>query len=114
MPWDITNDAAVFDGTEAVSLHRIERGEVVETLEVLGVLRGPLVRRAAEAAAAGVALAPEEVAFHLPAAALAGRAPRMADVIRDAAGREYTVLEAVLASRGTRWICRSRLARHAD
>lgn len=114
MPWDITNDTAVFDDTETVWLQVIEGGEVVEAVNVPGVLRGALVRHAAKAPAAGVELAPDEVVFHLPAAALAGRAPRVADAIRDAAGREYTVLEAALATRQTRWVCRCTLARNAE
>ncbi len=114
MPWDITNDAAVFDGTEAVALLVIERGEVIEMVSITGALRQSLVRQLGEGSSANVHLAPEEVMFHLPAAALAGRAPRVADAIRDAAGREYTVLEAALASRETRWACRCKLARSAE
>lgn len=114
MPWDITNDAAVFDGIEAVWLHAIEGGEVVEMLSIPGALRKSLVRELAEGSASNVHLAPEEVVFHLPAAALAGRAPRVADAIRDEAGREYTVLEAALLTRETRWVCRCKLARNAE
>jgi|DewCreStandDraft_4_1066084.scaffolds.fasta_scaffold61293_3 hypothetical protein len=114
MSWDLAQDAAVFDGSEQVALHFIEGGEAVETVIVSGALRGPLLRQAAEAAAAGAALAPSELLFHLPAAPLAGRQPRVGDAIRDAAGHEYTILEAVLTSRGTRWKCRCNQTRQAE
>jgi hypothetical protein len=113
MSWDITNDAAVFDGTEELWLLVIEGGEVAETVVVSGALRGTLQRGAA-GSHTGLALVPEEVVFHLPAAALAGRTPRVGDALRDAAGREYSVLAAALASRGTRWVCRCTLARGAE
>jgi hypothetical protein len=117
MLFDPSNDfAAVADGTEAVTLLR--RGS---TSGVAGMTIAHALRRAVTAAEATIfnsndvhKIVPSdgkqtaaETIWHLPVAELA-TPPRLGDVILDAAGGRWTVLEVTQATLGARWCCSTR------
>ncbi len=105
--------AAVADGLEAVTLLR--RGS---TYGVAGTTIAHALRRAMSAAEAAIVtrgdihknvasagrLAAYVVAWHLPIAELP-TSPRLGDVILDAQGQRWTILEVKRATLGARWRC---------
>jgi hypothetical protein len=108
--------AAVADGLETVTLLR--RGS---TLGVAGTVIAHALRRAMSAAEAAivtrgdihknVASAGQHMAFalvwHLPIVELP-TAPRLGDVILDAQGQRWTILEVKRATLGVRWRCETK------
>lgn len=109
---DLANDYTAFDDTEAVTFKAIANDAVVVTLEVSPALRRALTRQASQLSAAGLALEPGDLVWHLPNALLNGNKPKPGDLIVDASQVTYTILSVVKASFGTRWqcVCRERRA----
>jgi hypothetical protein len=107
--------AAVADGMETVTLLRRGSGPAVGTViaralrramtagEATVVNRGDVHKRVP----GGGRHTAADVTWHLPAAELPD-APKLGDVILDAAGRRWTILEVKLATLGSRWRCPAR------
>ncbi len=103
--------AAITDGLESVTLLRRETpggpGEAVphalrraiEAAEVVGENRRTIESDGRYTAA--------DASWSLPAAEVAA-APRLGDVLLDAAGRRWTILETRLVALAARWRCRTR------
>jgi hypothetical protein len=103
--------AAIADGLESVTLLRRESpsgpGEVIshalrrtiDTAEVIGENRKTIESDGRYTAA--------DAAWSLPAEE-APDAPRLGDVLQDAAGRRWTILEVQLVAMSARWRCRTR------
>jgi hypothetical protein len=109
--FNTTDDfATITDGLEPVTLFRRQSpgdGELIphalrraiDTAEVLGDNRKTIESDGRYTAA--------DAAWNLPVAELASE-PRLGDVLEDAAGRRWTILEARLVALGARWRCRTR------
>lgn len=99
----VANDLAeVADALQAVTLRR--RGSDQATT-IPHALRGAATRGEVEASDGQVHAA--DVVWHWPVAELA-EAPRLGDLVVDAAGTRWTVLEVGQATVGTRWRCHTR------
>ena len=114
MPTNFTTTddfAAIADGLEPVTLLRRESpsgpGEIVphslrRTIDAAEVVGGN--RKTIESDGRYTAA---DASWSLPAAEVAG-APRLGDVLQDAAGRRWTILEVRLVAMSARWRCRTR------
>jgi hypothetical protein len=103
LDFDPTDDlAGVVDGLTSVTLTR--PGSSI-TCEVTHALRGPLGTREAERSEGRYAAS--DAAWHLPASELSVP-PQLGDVIVDADGQRWTVLDVKRTTRGARWRCVSR------
>lgn len=103
---DVSNDFAVFDGAETVTLHGPRTSNGVEPTAVsLPALRRVLTVREVEASNGKYAAS--DVRWHLPDAELPN-APALGSVIVDADGRAWTILEATRVTLGSRWSCTAR------
>jgi hypothetical protein len=103
---DVKGDfAAVADGTEAVRVLRRGSAPGSPGAEVPHALGRVMTTR--EAAESDGRYTAGDVVWHLPVAEL-DHAPRLGDVILDAAGRRFTVLEVQLVALRTRWRCIAR------
>jgi head-tail adaptor len=103
---DLSNDFAVFDGAETVTLRGPRTSSGVEPTAVsLPGLRRKLTVREIEAS--GGKYAASDVRWHLPEAELPS-APALGSVIVDADGRAWTILEATRVTLGSRWSCTAR------
>jgi len=103
MDFDPTDDFAnTSDGLTSVTL--IRPGGSAST-EVNHALRRPV--RTREAEKSGGCYTASDVTWHLPASELSG-APRPGDVIVDAEGQRWTVLDVTETTLGARWRCVSR------
>jgi len=103
--------AAITDGLEPITLLRRETPGVpdesiphalrraVDTAEVVGDNRKTIESDGRYTAA--------DAAWSLPATEVS-QPPRLGDVLRDAAGRRWTILEVRLVALGARWRCRTR------
>lgn len=98
----LTDDMAVADGLEAVTLLARDGNELA-TVE--GALRRAVTT--AEAASSNGLYQQGDVRWHLPTAALAD-APPLGSRLVDAAGGEWTVLTVERATLSTRWACATR------
>ncbi len=104
-PDSVCDLAQVADGLEAVTLRR--RGS---SPAAPGAVIGHALRRAVttrEAAASDGHYTASDVTWHLPVAELPA-APRLGDVLCDAAGRRWTVLDVAGTTLGSRWRCAAR------
>lgn len=112
MALDLTTDYAILDGLEAVTFRRVDAGATVASVAIASALRRAGVKNAAFLSAAGLALEPTDLTFHLPVALLGAERPKPGDLIEDAAGVVYTILAATRATLATRYacICRERRA----
>jgi len=100
-----TDFADMVDGTETVTLRR--RGS---TPGSPGTVISHALRRAVttrEAAESNGRYTASDVNWHLPAEQLSA-APRLGDVLTDADGRRWTILDVQLATLRTRWQCATR------
>lgn len=103
MPFDPTSDfAELIDALETVTV--VRPGSSSSTA-VSRALRQPV--RTREAAASAGRYTASDVVWHLPVAELPQR-PRLGDVIVDAAGQRWTVLDVQQATHGSRWRCVAR------
>ncbi len=103
MDFDPTDDFAnTSDGLTSVTVTR--PGGATST-EVSRALRRPI--RAREAEKSGGRYTASDVTWHLPASELSA-APRPGDVIVDAEGQRWTVLDVTETTLGDRWRCVSR------
>ena len=106
IPFDPSTDFIhTADGLETATLRR--RGS---TTGAVGTVITHALRRAVttrEAAASGGRYTASDVTWHLPVAELT-ESPRLGDVLCDAAGRRWTVLEVARTTLGSRWRCTSR------
>jgi hypothetical protein len=103
--------AAITDGLESVTLLRRETPggpgvviphalrRTIDTAEVVGENRKTIESDGRYSAA--------DTAWSLPVAELAD-APRLGDVVLDAAGRRWTILDVRLVTLSARWRCRTR------
>lgn len=109
---DIANDYTAFDGAEAVTFSVVVNNAVSATVSVSSALRRALTKQAGQLSAAGLALEPEDVSFHLPVSLLSGNTPKPGDLITDASSVVFTILAATKATLGTRYacVCRQRRA----
>lgn len=108
---NLTDDGATFDGSEAIGLASIVNGAAAANVNVPGALRQGVDRQAAQLVAAGLAVEPGDVTFHIPAGQLGGIEPKPGDVITDVGGNAYTVLSVAKETFGTRWACVCRQRR---
>ena len=92
------------DGLETATLRRRSTPGALGTV-ITHALRRSVTTR--EAAASGGRYTASDVTWHLPVAELA-EAPRLGDVLCDAAGRHWTVLDVAQTTLGSRWQCTSR------
>jgi hypothetical protein len=93
------------DGLEPVTLLRGGTSAAA-----LGTAIAHALRRAVttyEAAASDGRYTASDVAWHLPVAEVSTR-PRLGDVLRDAQGVRWVVLEVVQTTLGSRWLCTAR------
>jgi hypothetical protein len=105
MPFNPTTDLDTLDGLEPVTLHR--HGE---SPDALGTTIAHAVRRAVttrEAGSSSGRYLASDVVWHLGVSELP-ESPSPGDVLCDADGRRWTVLDVARTTLGTRWRCRSR------
>lgn len=103
LPFDPGDDLArVADGLEKVTITR--PGSSVAAVVAHALRSRVYDRGVAESAGRYTA---NDVAWHLPVSELPD-APQVGDVILDAEGRRWTVLDAEKASLGSRWRCAAR------
>ena len=117
MNFDPTDDlATVADGLEAVTLLRRGSTSGAAGTVIAHALRRAITTREAtvfnrndvhKSVAGGGQHTAADVVWHLPAAELP-QSPRLGDVILDAAGRRWTILEVQRATFGARWRCAAR------
>ena len=103
--FDLAGDGAAFDGLEAVTFRRVVDGSVAASTAIASALRRAAVRNAAQLTAAGLALEPGDLTFHLPAELLGTEKPAPGDLVEDASGVVYTILASTKATFGTRYAC---------
>lgn len=103
---DVSNDFAVFDGAEIVTLCEPRSSSGVEPAAVTTpALRRKLTVREIEASRGKYTAS--DVRWHLPDAELP-TAPALGSLIVDGAGRAWTILEASRVTLGSRWSCTAR------
>lgn len=102
---DIAADYTAFDGAEAITFASVVNGATTVSLAVASALRRALTKQAPQLSAAGLALEPGDVVFHVPNTLLSGNVPKPGDLITDAANVVFTILAATKATLGTRWAC---------
>jgi len=100
-----TDFANIADGTESVTVCRRGSTPGSPGTTVSHALRRTVTMR--EAAESHGSYTASDVIWHLPAEELAD-APRLGDVVLDADGRRWTILEVQSAALGTRWRCAAR------
>lgn len=112
MTLEIDDDYLMFDGTESVTLTlRRVSGDV--EVSIANALRQPMTRRFAQAG--GVSIEEADTVFSVPDAQLNpsgnGRRVQSLDLVEDAAGVVYVVIQAMQATLRTRWdlICNRKL-----
>ena len=93
------------DGLEAVTLRRRGSDLVSAGTAIAHALRRVVTTR--EAAASGGRVTASDVTWNLPAAELT-EPPRLGDILCDASGRRWTVLDVARTTLGSRWRCTSR------
>jgi hypothetical protein len=97
--------ALVADGLEPVTLLPGGASFAAAGTAIAHALRRPVTTH--EAAASDGRYTASDVTWHLPVAEVPGR-PRLGDVLRDAEGIRWVVLEVVQTTLGSRWQCTSR------
>jgi len=97
--------AEVADGTEAVTLRRRGSRPGASGTAIASALRRAVTTR--EAAESHGRYTASDVTWHLPAEELTG-VPRLGDVLVDAEGRRWTILDVQAAALQGRWRCASR------
>jgi hypothetical protein len=103
MDFDPTNDFA--ETTDGLTPVTVTRPGGSTSNEVTHALRRPI--RTREAERSGGRYTASDVTWHLPASELSF-APRPGDVIVDAEGQRWTVLDVTQTTLGARWRCVSR------
>jgi hypothetical protein len=105
-PLNISSDLArVTDALEAVVLRRRGDGPEKPGTRIEHALRRVVTTR--EAAASDGHYTSSDVTWHLPAAEFP-EPPRLGDLVCDADGRRWTVLDVAHTTLGSRWRCTSR------
>jgi hypothetical protein len=101
---DLDHDLLQADGVESVTLFRRGAPTDAEGATIPALRRVVSTR---EAAASAGRYTTSDVNWHVPSRALE-EAPRLGDILRDAAGRRWTVLETAAIVLGSRWRCATR------
>ena len=102
---DCSNDLGqVADGLERVTLYRRSAAAGAAGMELRALRRAVTTHEAAASAGRYTA---SDVTWHLSSAAIP-EAPRLGDILCDAAGRRWTVLETAATVLGLRWRCATR------
>ena len=105
LSFDPSSDLTAADGIQNVTLMRRGAAAGSSGTSVTGALLRAVTTR--EAARSNGKCTASDVVCHLPGGEL-GDGPRLGDVIVDADGRRWTILDAALCTLKTRWRCTAR------
>lgn len=109
MSIDLEGDLSVVDGTESVTYLQITPAGQ-NSLDVSTALRRALSQSEAALAPPGIALASDDLVWHIPTAALADVVPQNGDQVL-AGGETWVVLASQKSTLGSRWRLYCRQAR---